>query len=95
MLLYGSLLICFLVHFNVSAGNMLHMILVTIAGGRSGGNLSGNSNYAIWAEVIKLFSSLAQLSIKLQLLLNVEIAEISGKFRFSSQQLVIYPAHKC
>ena len=47
-------------------------------------------------EVIKLFSSSAQLSMKFQLLMNVEIIEISsGKFRFSTQQLVIYPAHKC
>ena len=40
-------------------------------------------------EVIKLFSSSAQLSMKFQLLINVEI---SGKFKFSTQQLVIYPA---
>ena len=46
-------------------------------------------------EVIKLFSSSAQLSIKFQLLINAVIVEISGKFRFSTQQLVIYPAQKC
>ena len=46
-------------------------------------------------EVIKLFSSSAQLSMKFQLLINVKIVEISGKFRFSTLQLVIYPAHKC
>ena len=46
-------------------------------------------------EVIKLFSSSAQLSMKFQLLINVEIIEISGKFRFRTQKLVIYPAHKC
>ena len=44
-------------------------------------------------EVIKLFSSSAQLSMKFQLLINVEMVEISGKFRFSTQQLVIYPAN--
>ena len=42
-------------------------------------------------HVIKLFSSSAQLSMKFQLLINVEI---SGKFNFSTQQLVIYPAHQ-
>ena len=47
-------------------------------------------------EVIKLFSSSAQLIMKFQLLINVEIIDkISGKFRFSAHQLVIYPAHKC
>ena len=46
-------------------------------------------------EVIKLFSSSAQLSMKFQLLINVEIIKISGKFRFITQKLVIYPAHKC
>ena len=46
-------------------------------------------------EVIKLFSSSAQLSMKFQLLINVEIVKISGKFRFKTQKLVIYPAHKC
>ena len=46
-------------------------------------------------EVIKLFSSSAQLSMKFQLLINVDIVKISGKFRFKTQNLVIYPAHKC
>ena len=47
-------------------------------------------------EVIKLFfSSSAQLSMKFQLRINVEIVKISGKFRFNTQQLVSYPAHKC
>ena len=46
-------------------------------------------------EVIKLFSSSAQLSMKFQILINVEMVEISGKFRISTQQLVIYPANKC
>ena len=46
-------------------------------------------------EVIKLFSSLAQLSMKFQLLINVEIIKISGKFRFKTKKLVIYPANKC
>ena len=46
-------------------------------------------------EVIKLFSSSAQLSIKFQQLINAEIVEISETFRLSTQQLVIYPAHKC
>ena len=40
-------------------------------------------------EVIKLFSSSAQLSMKFQLLINVEIAKISGTFRFKTQKLVI------
>ena len=46
-------------------------------------------------EVIKLFSSSAQLSTKFQLLINVEMVKISGKFRFKTQKLVIYPANKC
>ena len=46
-------------------------------------------------EVIKLFSSSAQLSMKFQLLLNAERVKINGKFRFNPQKLVIYPAHKC
>ena len=45
-------------------------------------------------EVIKLFSSSAQLSMKFQLLINVEMVKISGKFRFIAQYLVIYPANK-
>ena len=46
-------------------------------------------------EVIKLFSSSAQLSMKFQLLINVEIVKNCGKCRFKTQKLVIYPAHKC
>ena len=46
-------------------------------------------------EVIKLFSSSAQLSMKFQLLINAEIVKISGKFRFNPQKLVISPADKC
>ena len=40
-------------------------------------------------EVITKFSCSTQLSMKFQLLTNVEIVEISGKFRFSTQQLVL------
>ena len=46
-------------------------------------------------KVIKLFSSSAQLSMKFQLLINADIVKISGKFRFISHKLVIYPANKC
>ena len=46
-------------------------------------------------EVIKLFSSSAQLRMKFQLLISAEIVKISGKFRFKTKKLVIYPAHKC
>ena len=46
-------------------------------------------------EVIKLFSCSTQLSMKFQLLINVEIINISGKFRCKTQKLVIYPANKC
>ena len=46
-------------------------------------------------EVIKLFLSSAQLSMKFQLLINAEIVKISGKFKFKTQKLVIYPSHKC
>ena len=45
-------------------------------------------------EVIKLFSSSAQLSMKFQLLINAEIVKISEKFRFKPQKLVIYLADK-
>ena len=45
-------------------------------------------------EVIQLFSSSVQLRIKFQLLINVEIVKTSGKFRFKTQNLVIYTAHK-
>ena len=57
------------------------------------------SLFLSWArpgpEAIKLFSSSAQLSMKFQLLINVEIIKISGKFRFKTEKLVIYPANKC
>ena len=46
-------------------------------------------------EVIKLFLSSAQLSMKFQLLINVDIIKISGKFRFRTPKPVIYPAYKC
>ena len=46
-------------------------------------------------EVIKLFSSSAQLSMKFQLRISVEIVKLSGNFRFKTQKLVLYPAHKC
>ena len=46
-------------------------------------------------EVIKLFLCSAQLSLKFQLLINAKIVEISGKFKFKPQKLLIYPAHKC
>ena len=46
-------------------------------------------------EVIKLFSSSAQLSMKFQLLINAEIIKINGKVRFKPQKLVIYPADNC
>ena len=46
-------------------------------------------------EVIKLFSSSAQLSMKFQLLIDVEVVKISEKIRFKTQKLVIYSAHKC
>ena len=39
-------------------------------------------------EVIKL-------SMKFQPLINAEIVKNHGKFRFKTQKLVIYPAHKC
>ena len=45
-------------------------------------------------KVIELFSSSAELSMNFQLLINVEIVKISGKFRFKTQNLIIYPAHK-
>ena len=44
-------------------------------------------------KVTKTFSSSAQLSMKFQLLINVEIVKISGKFRFKSQKQVIYRWH--
>ena len=38
--------------------------------------------------------SSAEQSMKGQLLINVEIVVISGKFKFKTQNLVIYPAYK-
>ena len=49
-------------------------------------------------EVIKLFASPAQLSMKFLLLIDIEVVKISGKFRFKTLKLiklVIYTAHKC
>ena len=46
-------------------------------------------------EVIKLFTCSSQLIMKFQLLINVEVVKNCGKFRFKTQKLVIYPAHKC
>ena len=39
--------------------------------------------------------SSAELSMKFQLPMNVETVSICGKFRFKTQKIVIYPAHKC
>ena len=46
-------------------------------------------------EVIKLFSSSTQLSMKFQLLINVKIAQINKNLGLRSQKPVIYPANKC
>ena len=46
-------------------------------------------------EVIKLFSSSAQLSMKFQLRINTEIAQVNENFRFRYTKPVIYPAYKC
>ena len=46
-------------------------------------------------QVINLFSSPAQVSMKFQLFITVEIVKNCGKFRFKTQKLVIYLAHKC
>ena len=46
-------------------------------------------------DVIKHISSSAKLSMKFQLLINVETVKNCGKFRFKTKKLVIYPAHKC
>ena len=46
-------------------------------------------------KVIKHFSSSAQLSMKFQLLINDEIVKLGAQFRFKTQKLVVYPAHKC
>ena len=53
------------------------------------------SNPGPGPEVVKLFSSSAQLSMKFQLLTDVKIVKISGKFRIRTEDLVIYPTHKC
>ena len=51
---------------------------------------------SVYRTIGPLVSSSAQLSMKFQQLINVEIDEISGKFQFSTQlHVVIYPAHKC
>ena len=51
--------------------------------------------YCPGLEVIKLFSSSAQLSMKFHLLINAEVVKYCGKFRFKIQKLVIYSANKC
>ena len=40
-------------------------------------------------QVIKLFSSSGQLSMKFYVLLNVEIFKISGNFRFKTQKQLL------
>ena len=47
-------------------------------------NISRKKRYG--PEVVKLFSSSAQLSMKFQLLIDVEIVKISGKFGFRTQK---------
>ena len=46
-------------------------------------------------EVIKLFSSSTQLSIKFKQLINDKIVQIKKNFRFRSPEHVIYPADEC
>ena len=46
---------------------------------------SGRDGRIPGSEVIKLFSSSTQLSMKVQLLINIEIIKISGNFRFKTQ----------
>ena len=46
-------------------------------------------------EVIELVTCSAQLSMKIKLLVNSEIAKISINFWFKSQKPVIYPANEC
>ena len=46
-------------------------------------------------KVLKLFSSSAELSMNFQLLIDIEIVMISGKFMLKTKKLVIYPARKC
>ena len=46
-------------------------------------------------KVIELFSGSPQLSMKFQLLINVEIVKIRGNFKFKTQKQIIYGAHKC
>ena len=47
------------------------------------------------AEVIKLFSCSAELSMKIRMRISSEIAKIDGIFRFSSRKPAIYRANKC
>ena len=44
-------------------------------------------NNLVLPQGYKTFSSSAQLSMKFQLLINVEIVKISGKFRFKTQKI--------
>ena len=53
--------------------------------------MSGAQHKNLVPELMKLFSSSAQLSMKFHLLINAEIVKINGKFRFKTQKLVIYP----
>ena len=54
----------------------------------------GDFNVTPGPNVIKRFSRSAQLSMKFHLLINVKIIKISGKFRFKTKKLAIYPANK-
>ena len=47
---------------------------------------SGQAGHKPGPKVIKCFSCSTQLSMKFQLLVNVEIVKISGKFRFKTKK---------
>ena len=51
---------------------------------------NNNFGFQTGPEVIKLFSSSAPLSMKFQLLIDVVIVIISGKFRFKTKKLVAF-----
>ena len=56
--------------------------------GRENQNMKGPVNACLrpGPKVIMLFSSSVQLSMKFQLLINVEIVKIGGKFRFKTKK---------
>ena len=95
--LHSLVTLCFLQQKTIADCIAFKDVILRLCSTSSGNRMSTFTycNNCPGPKVIKLFSSSAQLSMKFQLLINVEMIKISGKFRFKTQKLVIYPANKC